>query len=782
MNKNIVLLSVFLLSNIPIHSADFNTKAVQPNPSEPSDIYPDDIYPDGISNQFSGVHRTASENWQHISGSKVTNATNQQYVIGTSGNYSLTSDIAPTVATGATSVIHINVDNVVLDLAGHTIDGSNATDAGTIAIEVSGHKNITIQNGHIISSKGEGINVAASSDNIRIYNMNIEDTAGTYDAIMTTTGTNFIFKNIQIMNDTGSTGHGINVSGTTQDLTIENFHINGIATQNRRAIQLASGCYGVKIKNGTITNVEGNTGSDGIFCAGACYDMQLSNINIANVAGKGIDLNASYGIQMYDITIANITGGHAIDLGAGYNFELDTFKISNISATSSHGINLGGGAYGITIKNGTITKVVGATSNGITAGTTVQNVTIKDCNISASTTTNIAFGAGCYGIVLDNVQSTGGKDGITLIGTAGTANIVSDVVIKNCNISGTTRSDDIDTKGLNCTFAQNILIQDTTVGKCNVTTAGEEAFGVYLSTCTNVKCKNVNSGGHLGDGASGFCLINVNGAVFNNCESQGNYAIDSTSTETCAGFFVQTSTAVRFNKCVSSGHIAGREAHGFLYGNATGCIAESCIANSIRNSATVPNSTEAMFTGFYSVNGIGNMWKNCISENNFAGTAVGAPGEGAIGFYLSSELQSALFGCRSRGHGSLYGHTANAIGIYLDNRRSYKLPAGNFMKKEDCQYCQVRACEASSNCTSALSGVTAYGIRDDSSQGTKNIIIECFAFGNSDSASIRVVTNYEMNLAIGAQTAANWPRLETNMDGLIDLANTPDYYNVSITS
>ena len=39
-----------------------------------------------------------------------------------------------------------------------------------------------------------------------------------------------------------------------------------------------------------------------------------------------------------------------------------------------------------------------------------------------------------------------------------------------------------------------------------------------------------------------------------------------------------------------------------------------------------------------------------------------------------------------------------------------------------------------------------------------------------------------MDLPVGGTTAANWPRIETNMDGLIDLANTPDYYNVSITS
>lgn len=659
MKKSIILISVFLLSNLSLYSS------------------------------------AATSNWEKISPTNVTSSTNQQYIISSGGNYTLTANIAPST-TSATSIIHINADNVTLDLAGHTIDGSNS-ETGDIAIEVSGHKNVTIKNGHIISSKGEAINIAANSDNVRIYNMNIEDTAGVYDAIITTTGTNFVFKNISIMNNTGSTGHGIHISGTAQDVTIENFHINGIATQNRRAIQLADGCYGVTIKKGTITNITGSTGSHGIFGNGTCYNVLISFIDMAKVAGTGISI-----------------------------------------------------------------------------GSTSHDIAINNCNISSSSVANIAFDTGCYGIILDNIQTTGATDGITFVGTAGNTTIISDVIIKNCTISGVTDTQNLN--GLQFSFAENILIQNTSIGKCNTTATGKDTVGILFSTCTNIRCQKVKSGGHLGDGAYGFSLTNVNGAIFDNCESLGNHATDTTGTLTCVGFFVETSTAVTFNNCVSSGHTAGREAQGFLYSNATGCIAENCIANGIRNSATVPNTTAPMFAGFFSVNGIGNLWKNCIAENNFAGTGAGQNGTGAIGFYLSSELQSALIDCKARGHGSIYAHTANAIGIYLDSRRSR-----TGMKKEDCQYCQIRGCEASSNCTSATAGVTAYGIRDFSTD-TTNIIVECFAFGNTDNASTRVVTNYSMDLAIGQNTPANWPRVETNMDSLIDLANTPDYYNVSITS
>ncbi|MFT6765190.1 MAG: hypothetical protein ACJAZS_000057 [Alteromonas naphthalenivorans] len=704
-----ILLSIVLF-NTTLHGASLSDN-IQLNQNQPLSAYPADSYPSGsdtdttpilISNITTGIgsppvivptKSTTGESWTNISAGNITDAGNDSYCITSGGNYTLTGYVAPT--TTAVATICINANDVVLDLAGHTIDGSASTNDLPVIL-INGKKNISIQNGHIRAANGTAIEFAANCDNVRIYNMTIEDTARE-DAILVTTGNAFTFNNINIIGVT--LGHGINVSGAVEDLVIENFKINGIATAAKSGISLASTCFGVKIKNGKITNIAGSTASDGIICNSACYNMLFSDLNIANIAGTGINI-----------------------------------------------------------------------------GTTVHNVLIKDCNIATSTTTNMTFGNGCYGIILDGVRTTGCKDSIVFTGAEGTATVISDVVIKNCNISGATRNDNNDVNGLKFSFAESILIQDTTIGKCVVTTPGEEAFGVYFTTCTNIRCQNVKSGGHLGDGVAGFNLINVRGAIFDNCESQGNHAIDSTSTETCTGFFVETSTAVTFNNCISSGHTAKREAQGFLYSNAIGCIAENCIANSMRNSNTV-SSANPMFAGFFSVSGIGNLWRNCIAENNFAGTATGTDGEGAIGFYLSSEAQSSLIDCKARGHGALYNHTANAIGIYLDTRRSR---VG--MKLEDCQYCQVRSCEASSNCTSALTGTTAYGIRDDAAN-TKNIIIECFAFGNSDSnTTTRVVTNYYMDLAIGTTTPGNWPRIETNMDGLIDLSNTPDYYNVSITS
>ncbi len=426
-------------------------------------------------------------------------------------------------------------------------------------------------------------------------------------------------------------------------------------------------------------------------------------------------------------------------------------------------------------------------TKAIDINTHKDNIIIKNGNINGFSETGVNIRSSSRSIHLQDIAINAcGVYGISCVGAAGIENINAGILIQNCRVTDTTRTNNM---GVRITFTENIIMQDTSVGFGNNDTAGSESIGILFSTCTNIQCNNVSSGGHYGDGAFGYKLTDVRGGIFENCVSQGNYAIDSTSTETCVGFFVETSTAVQLKNCKSYGHAAKREAQGFFYGNAIGCLTEGCTANGIRmENLDASDPEHPLFAGFFSLNGFSNTWKNCISESNYAGNASTTDGDGAIGFYLSSEAQSALISCKSRGHGSIYNHAANAIGIYLDDTRRYKVTDGNFMKKEDCQFCQVTSCEASSNCTSASTGVagtkgtyTAYGIRDDSAN-TKNIIIKCFAFGNSDSASPRVVTNYYMDLTVGATTPANWPRIETNMDGLIDLANTPDFYNVSITS
>ena len=85
-------------------------------------------------------------------------------------------------------------------------------------------------------------------------------------------------------------------------------------------------------------------------------------------------------------------------------------------------------------------------------------------------------------------------------------------------------------------------------------------------------------------------------------------------------------------------------------------------------------------------------------------------------------------------------HAANALGFYLDITAS-PTPI-------DCTYCQLTDCKALSNCTSATSGTTAYGFRDNATN-TTNIILNCYASSNTDNATTHITTNYYMDLPIG---------------------------------
>lgn len=515
-----------------------------------------------------------------------------------------------------------------------------------------------------------------------------------------------------------------------------------------------------------------------VFCALSLFNSECSRQTAQNFHYmRGIsktDFTTSGGTTLVaTFTITN-PGTYTLVQDIGYQAHNDSTAAgaSSVIYINSNDVVLDLGSFTI-YENSQATEDSATKAIDINSGK--NNVLIKNGNINGFSQTGINIRASSRNIRLEDLTIDAcGVNGITCSGTVGTDTINSDILIQNCSINDTNRTNNI---GINIAFTDNVLIQNSSTGFGNNNTAGSESIGILLSTCTNVRCKQVSSGGHYGDGTFGYKMSNVRGAIFENCESQGNYAIDSTSTETCVGFFVETSTAVQFKNCESSGHVAKREAQGFLYSNAIGCIAENCSSSGIRIASLDQADPEhPMFAGFFSVNGVSNSWKKCLSENNFAGNSSTADGDGAIGFYLSSEAQSTIINCSSRGHGAIYTHAANAIGIYLDDTRRR---VG--MKLEDCQFCQIRACEASANCTSATTGVTAYGIRDDSTD-TKNIIVECFAFGNSDNAATRVVTNYYMDLPIGGITPANWPRIETNMDGLIDLANTPDFYNVSITS
>ena len=277
------------------------------------------------------------QNWKMLSRQSFDTSSTTALTISRPGNYMLTETYTDTGIAGI-AIISITADDVVLDLGGHSLVGDGSLTGIGISIASSAY-NVVIQNGNVRETgAGVGISVGSGARDIVIQNIGVNNT-GSQDCIDIAGGKNITLKNITLTGDSLSTGKGIDVSSAVQNLVIENFKINGLShTSPAHAIHIASGSYGIAIRCGKISAIAGSTANDGINFAGACYDIAIENVTFADISGEGIDLNASYGIRMKDLSFSNIKGGYAINVsGAGYDIGLENFHISNVNNASAGG-------------------------------------------------------------------------------------------------------------------------------------------------------------------------------------------------------------------------------------------------------------------------------------------------------------------------------------------------------------------------------------------------------------------------------------------------------------
>ena len=608
------------------------------------------------------------ENWKIISrGSIGTGALG--FNITNPGNYMLSESVTPTSG-NATAIIQISTDDVVLDLAGHSLNGSTIATTGK-GILINGRKNITIKNGNLNSIPGINLHVTAGSSNVRLEALTITN------------------------------------PGTANDIQLD-----------RNSSKLSD-----------ITIVGGGTSGIGVSIANNLNDITLEDIRISNVLGKAINIgNSCYNVRITDTDIDTCTGT-SIGISVGttcYDILIESLRLSNIT---NDGINIGTSCYGITLKNGYITNCAGL---GV--------------NLNSDT----------HGIQLSNLTITGCTSGILSAGTSGG-------VIENCTVSRNTGANGY---GCKLVTSQNFLIQKSNFFES--VSAGTTASGVWLITCTNITCNNVQSGGHTGAQAFGFKLdTNCLGCSFDSCIARGDFATSVTANQGAYGFYLSATKGCNFTNCISTSNQGAVQGCGYYL---TGCSSNAFVdCKSLQNNVATGSAT-ALAAGFYSVGGASNRWQRCESNGQNAGNVASTAGYGAMGFYFSNEVQSSLYQCKALGNGSLSSHAATAAGFYFDATLN---PA--------CRCLEIRECAANSNCTSATTGTTAYGFWD-TAVGTSNVFIDCYAASNSDSATPRIITNYWANLPIGGTIAANFPRVEASIDGLLDIANKPLFYNVSITS
>jgi hypothetical protein len=794
--KNYFALILFLLGT-SLNSSGYHTGVGSPSSAHseftpstghhPSDViaYHDmDLDCDGEDTEI--IRSTGEENWTVLNPANFSGGAT--VTISKCGNYAL-SDCIKAGSTDDTLII--TGTNITLDMSGHGMEGllaSGASAPKARGITIFG-RNITVRNGFLSNFKDVPISIKSGSSNVRIENITILEPAQNIDSlVVTTTLGNIFLKNITISNDNADsrpTGHGINVTAATQGLTLDGFAIEGLhdfSSPSTNGITIAALSRNIIIRNGTITNITGSSGS-GIEFGTQCKGIVIENVDMSNLNQSGIECGKrNEGITINNCTFTTIDEP-SIHLFSGCS----GVSIKNIVSHSEESmIQMSSNCSGISVD----TFVCSSERESINIDSATNNIkikngiikTINDPDGTLATAEAINIASSCWGIEFDNINVSGGPSGLHC-DNLDPSTPIYDVIIKNSFFSGFTGTNAF---GIKCRNTNNVVIENCLITTCTNYTAGSNVQGVFLSTCTGVKCTNVQSNGHAGDGAQGFRLLNVNGGQFENCTSLSNYAQDTTDTYTCAGFLVVTSTGITFTNCESSAHMAKREAMGFLMANAIGCEFESCTSLRITQSSTY-HQGHPRFAGFYSLNGVGNSWSKCTSNQHWAGSGAARDGSGAIGYYLSNESQSTLEECVAKGNGGRYNHTCNAIGFYLDDTER-AIVNGTAMAKGDCQYCVISNCSAKGNVTSATTGVagtqstyTAYGFRDDSDD-TRNVMISNMAIGNTDSSASRITTNYWMDLAVGGTTPATWPLVSATMDGLSALNDPSTYYNVGITA
>jgi parallel beta-helix repeat protein len=235
------------------------------------------------------------------------------YTIDTSGSYYLTSDL-----NSADTGITVTVDNVTLDLMGHTITGS-----GKYGIYMNGRENVEIKNGTVRGFADRGVYDDYNGGGNRIINIRALSNGGAGIILM---GNSHLVKEciaahnghagIYVLNDCTVTGSKVHNNSFAGIYAQQGCLISGNTMYNNssRGMQTGSGCT---IIGNTAYN---HTNADGIMTGEGCTIAHNSTYDnhVGIKAGTGCSVigNTAYSNNLY-----GIDAGHSnmVDQNSAYS-------------------------------------------------------------------------------------------------------------------------------------------------------------------------------------------------------------------------------------------------------------------------------------------------------------------------------------------------------------------------------------------------------------------------------------------------------------------------------
>ncbi len=401
----------------------------------------------------------------------------------------------------------------------------------------------------------------------------------------------------------------------------------------------------------------------------------------------------------------------------------------------------------------------------IDIGDSKRNITIKNGNISNFSDVGINVRQSCSNIRIQDVTITSCNIGINLDGEA-ISTPAKNVTIDNCIVQGSTGiTGSASGIGILSKFAENITIQNSL---CQGNSSDVGGVGVYISTCTNVICKNVESHNNSGYSGFGFFVTTASGDAtqknrslsFIDCIANGNFGNDAVVNGLGIGFLFEYADAIVVKNCTANNNFGFTSGAGFLLNTTCNyCSFENCTALSNVGGYTGA-ATPGSAIGFWvSLTCRGNTFKKCIAIGNVYGIAGtgGTTTSKAAGFYTTNTAtQTKIENCISMANGNL-AYLPDSKGIQIAGAT-----ASHSLLQDNQIYNNL------SNTANAAIGLAAL------TTGHLSLVKNNFAFGNVDNSSNN--NNYSVSYATGS--IAKSPT--TTPSGLSSLTDICTFENVDI--
>ncbi len=543
----------------------------------------------------------------------------------TAGVYCLSND---PMLTGL-STITISESNVVLDLSGHTITGSNSFGVAGITIN-SGLSNITIANG-TISSCYDGINMTTTSGN---RNITFKDllivTSSHYSINVSTTSfaNNLLIKNVS-MNSAGQ--RHISLSGNVGCI-VDSCIMQGATTQATITSSLPV----------TFLNCIGTGGSIG-FQSSDATNVIFDNCKALSNSSNGFEVMVTTAITSADITFNNCvsqdsSGGSGFDLSVRGQPLSTSFNNCQALNNFSNGFSItcdatAGGTANSILQN-CVAQKNRSTGFNISTGIGITNTTFNNCQalINSSVGFSITCNLGSADCVIqDCIAEKNSSFGFTINATTSTIK----TTLNNC-IAQTNSSDGFAMTGdtnatLNTALTNCTAMSSSGSGNGFSFLGSSVTHNCQLQNCTSAY--NNNIGFNLGNGiSSGTNTIN---SVLKGCTAENNnssgFDLEGSGTthkgelQDCIsnnngglGFTFTTSTFhYLVNNCSACNNIGAGFSFAGINTSSSCCNIQNCVASC---------NNGAGFTGAGNANAATAFYLNQASNNgtNYSPASLGS--------------------------------------------------------------------------------------------------------------------------------------------------------------